>query len=52
MEQHLAGLARPADGLPLDLVAMPDLLGLVAALRLGGWLGHGSLHDYRCGQGV
>src|SRR5580700_2068389 len=27
MEQHLAGLARPADGLPVDLVEMAHLAG-------------------------
>src|ERR671910_2838728 len=40
MEQHLSGLARPADGLPFQLVAMAHLHRLV----LGGFgvSGHGS----------
>src|ERR1700730_16880869 len=33
MEQHLAGLARPADGLPVDLVEMAHLAGQMIAPR-------------------
>jgi hypothetical protein len=33
MEQHLAGLARPADRLPVDLVEMAHLAGQMIAPR-------------------
>jgi hypothetical protein len=33
MEQHLAGLARPADGLPVDVVEMAHLAGQMIAPR-------------------
>src|ERR1700730_1182976 len=61
MEQHLAGLARPADGLPVDLVEMAHLAGQMIAPRrlargvecriggrgVGNMLAHGLLSSSR-----
>jgi hypothetical protein len=40
MEQHLAGLARPADGLPVDLVEMAHLAGQMIRARARWRAGH------------